>query len=295
MKFPTCSTQDGLTSAANTFGHVYIVEPSAQHTHTAILLHGRGSNGKEFAEELFDSTLPGQPTLAQKLPGWRLVFPSSKELWSSLFEEDLPAWFEAHSLTDTTVRQDLQMGGIRESVKYLTGILDEEIDRLRGDAVKVVLGGISQGGAIGMWTLLCSENPARRLGAFFGVSTWLPFSASIDEYLTKEAEERRSGQETSEAITFVKTMMAPLGPLLSHPYDFQELLSTPVFLGHGVDDATVDIDLGREARYTLARLGLNVEWKEYTGAELEGHWFKVPEEVDDITNFLMMATCGVVA
>lgn len=159
------------TSAANSFGPVHVVEPSSQYTHTAILLHGRGSNGEEFAEELFESTLPGQPTLAQKLPGWRFVFPSSRELWSTLFEEEMPAWFEAHSLMDITVRQDLQLEGIRESVKHLTGLLDEEIGRLGGESERVVLGGIIQGAAIGMWTFLCSEDSTRRLGAFFGVST----------------------------------------------------------------------------------------------------------------------------
>jgi lysophospholipase-2 len=55
----------------------------------------------------------------------------------------MPAWFEAHSLTDVTARQDLQIGGIHESVEYLTGVLGEEIERLGGAADRVVLGGIS--------------------------------------------------------------------------------------------------------------------------------------------------------
>lgn len=47
----------------------------------------------------------------------------------------------------------------------------------------------------------------------------------------------------------------------------------------------VDVQLGREARDVLSKVGFRVEWKEYLGAELEGHWIKVPEEVDDITAF----------
>lgn len=70
-------------------------------------------------------------------------------------------------------------------------VLDEEIARLGGNAEKVVLGGISQGGAIGMWTLLCSETPTRQLGAFVGASTWLPFAENIESYFSQEGP--RSG------------------------------------------------------------------------------------------------------
>jgi lysophospholipase-2 len=275
---------------ANSFGAVYVLEPAAQHTHTAVLLHGRGSTGEEFAEELLESKLSGQVTLAQKLAGWRLVFPSSRELWSTVFEEEMPAWFEAHSLTDVAARQDLQMGGISESVKYLRTVLDEEIDRLGGHAENLVLGGISQGAAIGMWTLLCSE---RRLGGFVGASSWLPFADGIRDYLgqgTISEEDRVADMETarSDADAFVESMMAPLKRSLANPNGSALLLSTPVFLGHGTDDAYVDVELGRQARDVLTRVGLKVEWKEYAGAEQEGHWLKVPDEVDDMATFFMM-------
>lgn len=90
-----------------------------QHTHTAILLHGRGGTGEEFAEELSDSKMPHQMTMTQWLQSWRWVFPSSKELLSTTINEEFPAWFEAHSLTDISTRQDLQYSGIRECVTFL--------------------------------------------------------------------------------------------------------------------------------------------------------------------------------
>jgi predicted esterase len=68
------------------------------------------------------------------------------------------------------------------------------------------------------------------------------------------------------------------------------LLATPVFLGHGVDDAVVDVELGRRAHEVLADVGFQVAWKEYSGAELEGHWLKAPEQIDDIASFLLKAT-----
>ena len=60
-----------------------------------------------------------------------------------MFQEDMPAWFEAHSLTDITARQDLQVSGIRDSVDHVTVIINEEIRRLNGNPRKLLLGGIS--------------------------------------------------------------------------------------------------------------------------------------------------------
>ncbi|KAI1011956.1 hypothetical protein LB503_004317 [Fusarium chuoi] len=276
------STKANATgSQSEPFGAVYIVEPIKSHTHTAILLHGRGSNGEEFAQELFEDTLSSDhSSLAQKLPSWRWVFPSLRELWSTAFQEDMPAWFEAHSLTDTTARQDLQIPGIKESVSYTKTILDQEIERLGGDTSKVVLGGISQGAAVGMWTLLCLDSIERPLGAFFATNTWLPFAPSIEKYLSNEpTSPMNTGTE------FVAGMLAQ--SKVSLPHSRERLPSTNVFLGHGTDDAYVDVELGRKARDIMIQAGFTVEWREYQGAELEGHWFKAPEEVDDILNFLV--------
>ncbi|KAI0131413.1 Alpha/Beta hydrolase protein [Daldinia grandis] len=284
-------------SSANNFGPTHVVEPTTRHTHTVILLHGRGSTGEDFAEELFDSMRPTEQTMTQRLPAWRWVFPSSKQLWSTTFEEELAAWFEAHSLTDVTARQDLQIPGIRESVQHLCTILNDEIVRLDGFADRVILGGISQGAAIAIWVLLCQDMPARRLGAFVGVSTWLPFAANIESFLSPSAinhdhNARNTSLASSEADSFLESMMGALRRALPDSSVRQSFLSTPVFLGHGIDDAYVDIELGRQARHVLTQIGFEVEWKNYTGADQEGHWLKVPEEVDDIVHFLRTRMLG---
>lgn len=274
-------------------GLVHTVEPTARHTHTAILLHGRGSNGPEFADELFESRPSSGESLAQKLPGWRWVFPSSREMWSMAFEEQIPAWFEAHSLADVTARQDLQVVGITESVRDIKAIVDEEIERLGGTAERLVLGGISQGAAIGLWTLLCQNNISRRLGAFVGASAWLPFFTTINDLLCDCEEsvhtdnQQALSVETTDAGLFVGSMMAPLRRTLRSGHGHASLLATPIFSGHGTDDAYVDVGLGRQARDALTRIGFNVTWKEYSGAEQEGHWLKEPEQVEDIANFML--------
>lgn len=260
------------------FGPTHVVNPLTTHTHTAIVLHGRGSNGQEFAEEFFSSHLSDNKSLAQRLPGWRWVFPSSPELWSSTFQESMPAWFEAHSLTDIAARRDLQISGIRASVKHVQKVIDDEITKLNGNADNIILGGISQGAAIGMWCLLCSrsEHP---IGAFFGSSTWLPFAANIERMIGLRNKNRGDAIESvaaeQEFDRFVSGLLA------------DDLPAAKVFLGHGADDAYVDVTLGRQARNVLSKAGFEVDWKEYSGAEEEGHWFKVPEQMDDIYRFIV--------
>ncbi|KAM0558032.1 hypothetical protein ACHAPJ_005199 [Fusarium lateritium] len=283
---------DQTINSDESFGPVHVVEPVAPHTHTAILLHGRGSNGQEFAEELFNETkLSDQTSLAQKLPSWRWVFPSSRELWSSVFEEEMPAWFEAHSLTDTTARQDLQIPGIRESVDHLKAILDNEMKRLGGSAEKVILGGISQGAAVGLWTFLCHDHE-KPLGAFFGASTWLPFATDVGDCLVQNENIAKDDGITEakqdEGDVFVVDMLAKTKSAIIQVETRRLYLSVPVFLGHGIDDAYVDVELGRQARDTLSSIGFSVEWKEYSEAEQEGHWIKAPEEMDDLLRFITM-------
>ncbi len=59
--------------------------------------------------------------------------------------------------------------------------------------------------------------------------------------------------------------------------------STPVFLGHALDDAVVPIEIARRMQLTLSNLGLSVEWHEY---EKGGHWINEPQGVDDMVCFL---------
>ncbi|CAG9989604.1 unnamed protein product [Clonostachys byssicola] len=268
------------------FGLTYVHEPQAEHTHTIILLHGRGSSGEEFAEELFEGRLSDQSKILPcKFPSCKWVFPSSPEVWNPVFQEDISAWFQAHSLTDVDARQDLQIPGIKQSVEYILTLLSQEIDALDGRAESVFLGGISLGGAVGLWALLCLWNAPvpRRIGGFFAVSTWLPFSKNISRVLNKV---KNSGPELpsdgSESDTFVETM---LSPAIAKEQN-SSFLSIPIFLGHGSDDAYVNVNLGRQARDLLLKVGFQVEWKEYSGAEQEGHWLKCPEEMDDIASFL---------
>lgn len=63
----------------------YVVEPVTAHDHTVIALHGRGSHGLEFAEELFEVKSSSDMTFAEQFPTCRWVFPSPQERDSTVF------------------------------------------------------------------------------------------------------------------------------------------------------------------------------------------------------------------
>lgn len=268
---------------------LHIIEPQLAHTHTAILLHGRGSNGAEFAEELFATHLSDNSSLATKLPGWRWVFPSSKELWSTTFQERMPAWFEAQSLTDITLGQDLQIPGIMESSEYIQGVIEDEVTLLDGKTGNLLFGGISQGGAVAMWMLLC-RGTEYRVGAFFAASTWLPFAQNIKNVIRDQGNEEvgevdRAGQDAT-SIKYDAFIRQAMEGSVAKQRENPVRSPVKIFLGHGLDDAYVDVELGHQARQVLADGGFDIEWKEYSGAEEEGHWLQGPNEMDDIHQFM---------
>lgn len=250
------------------------------------MLHGRGSDGAEFAEDLFSSVNSQGQTLPQSLPNFRWVFPSSGLRWSDRFQEDMPAWFDAYSLDDPAEKKELQVDGIRESVVYILDLLSSEIQMV-GDSKRVYLGGISQGMAITLWSLLCAPGKIQgQLGGVLGFCGWLPFAAQA-EGLVKESTPTPGelGKQLRASELFLGIIDGCGASELASDTD-TSVLSTQLFLSHGTDDTWVSTELGHQVHRVLEGLGFSVEWNEFTGAEGDGHWIKEPEGFDQITRFI---------
>lgn len=284
----------------------HIHHPQTTHTNTIILLHGRGSDGPEFADELFSSSpSPPQPqpaqhpeeeekektNLATHLPQTRWVFPTTKTRWDTRFQEESPAWFDIYSLTDIEARSELQVDGLRESVDHVLRILEAEVALLDGDARRVVLGGMSMGMATALWALLglrsrvspTSNSSSRAggrldLGGFLGFCGWFPF-AGVAERLLGSGCAR--GQVRELVSTVLGNVADSNNSSSSVPY-----ATIPVLLLHGTDDAFVSVDLGRQAARILEMSGMSIQWHEYDGADNDGHWLKEPEGFDRILEFV---------
>ncbi|KAH8820110.1 Alpha/Beta hydrolase protein [Xylogone sp. PMI_703] len=277
----------------------YVVEPISNHTHSFILLHGLGSNGKEFGQVLLETGIcsNGQ-NLREIFRGARFIFPTAKRRRSSAFSRaKLTQWYDIASLDDPSVRQHTQLKGLAESVPEILMLINQESQKV--PYRNVILGGLSQGCSMALSCLLAIDFP---IGGFIGMSGWLPFSDEIEHAIKGEDEvdddENHFGPDSDDSSTSSKQDQTKLDPIVKALKHYRNLLcleeldnpttqtssiSTPVFLGHGTDDEKVKICFGENARHVLVLIGYKVLWKSYKD---QGHWYKIPDEIDDLVGFI---------
>jgi lysophospholipase II len=274
------------------FPEPHVIHPATVHTHTVILLHGRGSNGVEFADEFFQGETFAELSLQGHFPDFKWVFPTARERFSTVFQDDLVEWFDIYSLTDPGEKEELQIEGLRESVGYIQSLIEKEVQVFGASAYdRIILGGISQGCAVGILTLLAG---ACGIGAFIGFNGWVPLVGRV-----KGEVSSNSGFEGPECEGVAVALRKSLGFEddgsldASHGVTMDrsaarledEHLHTPILLSHTTDDHVIDVALGKEMRDTLAGLGLHrVVWREY---EMGGHWIPAPEGFEDVLKFLL--------
>lgn len=204
-------------------------------------------------------------------------------------------WFDIYNFWDWSEKEEEVTGvGLRESVASVTKMIEKEAERLGGQWDEVVLLGISQGGAVGMHTLLNLSISSKadqtdigklrdegkdnnsepeggsvpnRLGAFVAFSSRLPYVG-------------RSLSDMRKALALGSTP------------DDTVFRNTPVLMEHCADDQTVKFQYGVAARDALESFGARVEWKEYWDG---GHWFKSPEGIEDAVEFIRKHVPGLEA
>jgi predicted esterase len=287
-----------------------VILPSSIHTHTMILLHGRGSNAERFA---FDQSIPSKlgileckgssgKTLPQLFPGMKFVFLTAPIRRSTARNRTtINIWFDNSSFIDPFEREETQVEGLAENFQHIAQIIQAEARTV--PLRKVFLGGISQGCAMALHVLLglTAERhcPDIRLGGFIGMSGWLPFQSAVNNLLlSRSVKKDKDGVEDPFALetedgadldkdnpSIMVTQFIREDIIGTLDYDKELLVHrcTPIFLGHGDQDDVVELGYGKDAMTTLSHMGLNVSWKTY---KRHGHWYKVPDTIDDIVRFL---------
>lgn len=238
------------------------VGPSEPHTHTVVFLHGRGDNVRNFVASLANSRDSRGRTLMEAFPSFRWVFPQAPTRRCASTPETWPQWFDVWDVRDFAANEDLQAVGLKEVVPAIRNMLADEAALLGGRWNRVVLAGISMGGATGAHVLFNLDVPPTaggRLGAFIGFSCRCPFA----------------GRDLAG-------MRNVLG-LEGVPEHNRVIQNTPVLLEHCADDPLVLVQNGRGLREILRGFGAQVEWKEYPNG---GHWFHSPTGMDDVVEFL---------
>ncbi|KAF2973013.1 hypothetical protein GQX73_g528 [Xylaria multiplex] len=288
---PSAAEQKARTDRAT-----YIVEPRSKHSHTIILLHGLSSNGEKFGREFLETgkTSAGR-TLLDLLPGARFIFPTAKRRRSSAFgRRKLTQWFDIARLQDPSYGKQTQLQGLAESAVEIRELIRREMEVAGVPSANIILGGISQGCAMSLSVLLSLEYP---LGGYFGMCGYLPFQQDIENAINASDDGKdednlfaASDDEDSQPIDLVLTASNFERDLLymDTPRDVatdrnQTASSTPIFLGHGDADEKKPYELGEAAASTMRAAGYSVEWKLYHGL---GHWYRIPDEIDDIVEFI---------
>ncbi|OAX77629.1 hypothetical protein ACJ72_08070 [Emergomyces africanus] len=305
-----------MPSNKRTYSEPLAIPPfsTTEHTHTFILLHGRGSNAERFGIEFLRAA-----DLSARLPTVKFVFPTASKRRSTVLKKiPINQWFDNYSLEDPGERTELQIDGLCQTATFLRSLIESEAKKFasqENDGYKrIILGGLSQGCAAGIFTFLAGglgednsnemEFRDRKLvGGFVGMSGWLPFNKQLEDIFqssrdavdedtynpfaqspppsTDDGSVNDDGESTElQAINHIRDILdLPMLPSLP-THNFQ----SPVFLGHGSADEKVSVNLGQSmVDFLQKRLDMDVTWKVYDGF---GHWYKVPDEIDDIVHFL---------
>lgn len=266
----------------------FIVPSTSAHTHTIILLHGRGSTGADFAIDLLEcvvlnhtspSPSPSLRTtnLPQRFPTCKWVFPSAKSRYSTVFREELTEWFDIVSLTDPAARQDLQKPGLVESARSLIALVREELQSVSAD--RLIVGGISQGYAAAALVFVALD---LRIADFVGLSGWMPFA---EELLTVAVGFGREVDGTPDrlATAVARDVLGLREGDLAGEAPAGAWAQTAIFLGQEKNDNVVACQLGQTARDLFAACGAQPVWRTYDSGD---HWIQEPDEIADLVEFL---------
>ncbi|KKZ61687.1 hypothetical protein EMCG_03796 [[Emmonsia] crescens] len=188
-----------------------IIPPRGPHTHTLILLHGRGDCSIDFSTDIITAPLQfpippnaSRSSLPQRFPGVKFIFPGAKSSRSTAAGNILmPQWFNSVTLHPVYEREwEVARDGLRESVNYLLELVREE-GRVLGGVGKVVVGGLSQGAVVALGAAVSFDvgvdGGGESLGGCVAMSGWLPFQRELMA-LAGEGKMGEGGADSGTAV-----------------------------------------------------------------------------------------------
>ena len=185
---------------------------------TVIWLHGLGADGNDFLPIISELNLNSDI-------GVRFIFPHAPYRPITINGGvTMRGWYDIMSL-DRNDNQDED--GIRESVGYLRGLIDRELDRGIPQS-KIIIAGFSQGGAIAIYAALTLTS---ELGGLIALSTYMPLEKTFID-LAKNSTKIQSSK-------------------------------LPIFIAHGSYDPVIPLGYGEKTKLLIERFGYTVDWHEY--------------------------------
>ncbi|KDR78200.1 hypothetical protein GALMADRAFT_138326 [Galerina marginata CBS 339.88] len=91
----------------------------------------------------------------------------------------VPSWFDCVSFDHATRTEDET--GLHAAASRMHALISKEISDHGIPSERIVIGGLSQGGATSILTMLTSE---KQLGGLFALSTYIPLRKKVPEFAT---------------------------------------------------------------------------------------------------------------
>ena len=124
-----------------------VIEPTLEHTHSVVFLHGLYCSGNDFDEV---------PNLLSELGGnpgaIRWIYPNAPKRtidWPAGAEENVAAWYNYHTDKSGTMEHDtIDEDQLKSAAASVISLLGQEAAKFGGDWSRLILGGNSQGGTV---------------------------------------------------------------------------------------------------------------------------------------------------
>ncbi|KAG0002969.1 hypothetical protein BGZ79_001966 [Entomortierella chlamydospora] len=131
-----------------------VLEPSAKHTATIIILHGLGDTGAGWQ-------------LRSSLPHVKFVFPTAELRPITVNKGALStAWYDILPFNRINPNEDEE--GLLQAQELVAQIIRKEVEENKTPANRIILGGFSQGSALSILTGLTFEYPLAGIAALSG-------------------------------------------------------------------------------------------------------------------------------
>lgn len=173
------------------YPEMLVVHPKNKtHKQSVIILHDRGSHPERNAWSLqMLHNEEKRNILQDAFPDAKFMFPTAPQRIHQGAQIQTKMWFDYINLVEPDARPDLQAEGLNPTVRYVHGLLQEEIAAV--GAKNVVLWGDHEGAAAALISLLLWEGES--FAACICDGPWLPLRKQVQEAIESHKSERDSG------------------------------------------------------------------------------------------------------
>ncbi|PPQ95820.1 hypothetical protein CVT26_015929 [Gymnopilus dilepis] len=234
-----------------------VVPARKQHTATVFFLHGLGGSAtgvKPFLQDLIEH--PELQHVRFVLPTAPIMSITGMNGWT------MYSWFDCYSFDHATRKEDEE--GQHKAARWINDLIAREVQELGIPSNRIVIGGLSQGGAVSILAAITSE---RQLGGLYALSTYVPCRHKVPEIATLQSRTlpilwcHGTADKQVNYDTW-KDLAKNLAEQLAIP--FREVPDSPNRLSR---DELVKAENGK----------IEMQWRTY---EDLGHWFDEKELKD---------------